>query len=280
MYDLHGLAVRNEESVRERYADERASLPPAETELLERFRACVAARGRVVVNMKPAALAAVMDGQPYLNMHEVAHQKAVRSGRTEDESLRKLLGEWYERRMTFDGLFANGREFRYGALSIGGTGPTQFGYYSVVLHDIGGQTDSGEVYVRQDSLSDAYHPRPHVVDMDAFGADLATHSTRGDLAGAKLADRVPKAPESTWPSILCGGDLGRGYVEVIFRTDVTSDSFRVIRIPRGEYRRLRNMTYGTALRRRKLDRRARLEVRAFTAVATAQDKGSHEVERV
>ena len=82
-------------------------------------------------------------------IYDVAASDAASGLMTVDDVLRKKLGPWYERRIDFDARFVGAKDFRYGALWMGGAGCTGYGDFCIVFATVA----VARAYVREDSLS-------------------------------------------------------------------------------------------------------------------------------
>ncbi len=145
--------------------------------------------------------------------------------------MRERLGSYYEQRITFDTHFDHGRQFRYGALNIGGLGVTAYGEFATCLDNRSFAAGTELAYLRADSLKTYFRPGP-VVDEAILCQDLAPRSHCHVLAVLKLAAVIPLQPALRWPVLLCSRD---DYVEAIFTAEVTCQNVSQVRIGRSDY---------------------------------------------
>jgi hypothetical protein len=106
-------------------------------------------------NCKPATLLRILEGEDWMNAFELAEREAARRGVAPDVALREKLGEFYERRVAFEGRAGAGRHFYYGALNAGGMGAPRYGRLCVVFGPCG-RRDDETVWLSHDSLKGAW----------------------------------------------------------------------------------------------------------------------------
>ncbi|WP_295390832.1 hypothetical protein [uncultured Thiodictyon sp.] len=127
--DLFEIARANTAPLEQRTAALQASCPtdgPLATAMAA-FVDHIRAQGRIPINMRPWVLSRFLSRGHYQNIYDWATEMADLSGRPRDALLAEKLGTYLTARRTFDGAFADGLCFRYGALNIGGVGPTRYG---------------------------------------------------------------------------------------------------------------------------------------------------------
>ena len=100
---------------------------------LHQFKDWVYGTGKVSINMRPEILISFLMTGHHQNIYEWAVIRAAESHRPEDDIIREKLGVYYPRRRAFDDYLEGSRQFRYGALNVGGTGATYYGDYCVVF---------------------------------------------------------------------------------------------------------------------------------------------------
>ncbi|HWM95266.1 MAG TPA: hypothetical protein VN493_31215 [Thermoanaerobaculia bacterium] len=228
--DLFAIAAENTDTLERNVTALLAGIPPAHLDSLTRYSDTIQRDSRISVNMLQTMISSFLSLQQHWNMYEWAHSMAKLSSRAPEEILRERLGDFYERRIAFDGRFVNGESFRYGALNIGGLGTWYYGEYCVVLKEE--VSHRPEVaYLRSDSLKTYMRPGP-AVDEEAIRRDAAPHTHRHCLALLKHAERAPSTEEPRWPAMLCSND---DYVEAIFTGQLTPDQVEAVRMPKADY---------------------------------------------
>jgi len=168
------------------------------------------------------------------NVYIHARGVAERDGLDIDAVLRDWLGDWYPRRIAFDSCYG-GAEFIYGALNVGGLGPTQYGYYCFVIAKTVPSATMRVAYLPGDSLK-CYVSTTGVVDHPTIAAVVANHAHRGHLAVCKHAANLES---DDWNDLVCNPD---DYIEAIFETSPTPADVDTIRIAAAEYDRLYDLT--------------------------------------
>lgn len=180
------------------------------------FLEAIRLEGRVSVNCKPTPLLKTLEEGVYLNRYEIARRKGVEEGTEREAVLRETLGDYYERRTTFDRYFELGEAFLYGALNIGNVGAMQYGEYCIVWKaDLPSDYQKG--YLEGDSLRCFVPPDTCVVDEAALSVSGACHETKQYLALQKHREEVLSLEANRWANCLCNEE---GYIEAIF-TDGT-----------------------------------------------------------
>ena len=221
------FVLSNENTVRLEDAFRRLSSgdPTPAPAVLAEFLNVVSANGRVSVNMRPWITADLLQRGKYSNRYEEVDEAAGFSGRPSNELLRERLGIYFKRRTTFDSMFDEGREFKYGALNIGGAGAPRYGTFCVVLKQSFPEGDDRVAYVKNDSLN-GYTDEDGIFDRVSFQNDLACHSHRQYLAALKHAHEL-EIRRDEWSRMLCSES---DYVEAIFIAVVDVSKIDEVRI--------------------------------------------------
>ncbi len=227
--DLFAVAAGNGAALEAAFEEAKASAPGES--VLERFAQRIQHDGRIAVNMRQTVLNSFLTFGQHQNTYEWAEWRAEWSSRSAVEIVREKLGPFYERRVTFDGLFVHGRRFRYGALNIAGLGTVTYGEYCVVLREEVSADRAEVAYLKEDSLK-TYMLPDLAVDEASLSRDAAPHSHRQCLAALKHADEVEALPEEDWPSLLCSANR---YIEAVFTGDVNTGDVELVRISRQDY---------------------------------------------
>jgi hypothetical protein len=228
--NFHTLCDSNTAHIETRYADCLAVGGAARIRL-EAFASRVSHTGAISVNMRPTVLLDFLHSGSHQNIHEWVDKILPHSSKTKAAILQEKLGDYYERRLAFDGFFDSGEQFHYGALTIGGLGPVRYGEYCVVVSSaaIGARGTVG--YLLRDSLS-GYVTSDAKVDVNSLEKDCALDSQKHCLATVKHAFGLSAASEDAWPTMLCSGD---DYVEAIFTGGLRSADATTVRIARIDY---------------------------------------------
>ena len=204
---------------------------PASETVLRQFAQQVENQGCVSINMRQSVLISFLSLGRHQNIYEWADYRARMSGRSPDAVMRERLGSYYEQRIAFDNHFDHGRQFRYGALNIGGLGTTAYGEFATCLDNRSFAVGAELAYLRTDSLKTYLLPGP-AVDEVTLCTELAPHSHRQFLAVLKLAAIIPLEPAPRWPVLLCSCD---DYVEAIFTAEVTWKDVAQVRMGRSDH---------------------------------------------
>ncbi|MCI0620985.1 MAG: hypothetical protein L0387_04820 [Acidobacteria bacterium] len=239
MLDLFEIARKNAPLLAQRLEDVKATKAAGDVALLERFANRVQQHGRVAINMRTSELSDLLLRGRYYNIYEWSQEQAVISKRPANAIQRERLGDYFEKRMAFDGAFVDGQKFRYGTLTLGGAGPVEWGQFCAVLKAEFAESASRLAYVRGDSLN-TYSDISGNIDVSAVTRDAAPHSSRHALAAIKHADEVSSTPAAEWPDLLCSNS---DYIEAIMGVDVTSDSVKEVRITQDEKKTLWDLAF-------------------------------------
>ena len=229
--DLFTIAEENSSTLEGRFENLISSLTQTDAGALNRFFQRLEKEGRVAINMRQTVLLSFLTFGKHQNIHEWAQLRIGKSSKSKEEILREKLGEFYEKRSTFDTAFEEGEKFRYGALNIGGLGVTHFGEFAIVLKENLFTADVKIAYLKSDSLKSYMLPGP-IVDEDGVRRDVALHSHKQHLASLKNANEITTVLEDKWFSLVCSEDE---YVEAIFVGDVPSTSSETIRMAKVDY---------------------------------------------
>jgi len=231
MPDLFELALANKAALVARYDGLRSQKSDAEADQLSRFAGRVEREARVSINLRQTPLVSFLTLGQHQNIYEWARTRARHSTRTPEEILQARLGPLFEARMAFDHYFTDGESFRYGALNIGGAGPTRYGEFCAVVSErfFAGLCESA--YLASDSLT-TYVLAGLEIDEARLRQEVAPHPDRHLLAAAKLHGHVCSSPEAAWPGLLCS-DID--YVEAVFRGPLALDHLESVRMLEADY---------------------------------------------
>lgn len=224
--DIFKLAINNSKEIETLYKLETERLSKEEQDQIDRFSMRVENDGRIAINMKLDALYGFLESGAYVNVYEYARKKAAEEGKSDEEKIKEHSDKYHTKRMAFDGCFERSREFKYGALNIGGPGATRYKDFCAVLkHEISEKTPE-TAYLKYDSLNH-YVTYTGNVDLNSIKKEIAAHDHRHFLAALKHITEIPISPENDWPNILCSGD---DYIEVIFIREISPGNLEKVRI--------------------------------------------------
>ena len=145
--------------------------------------------------MRPSVLTGLIAGGRHQNVYEWADEQSRLSSRPIMEILQEKLGAYFRRRIHFDDTFDQGRQFRYGALNIGGLGPYRYGQFCTVLRMEFVTPNDLTAYLMRDSLR-TYMPTEIDVDTASLQCEVTTHSHVQYLAAVKHSAEIPASSES------------------------------------------------------------------------------------
>ena len=183
---------------------------PQQQAVLVRFAISVENEGRIAFNLKPRTMVYFLEQGERKTIYDVAASDAASGLMTVDDVLRKKLGPWYVRRIDFDARFVGAKDFRYGALWMGGAGCTGYGDFCLVFATVA----VARAYVREDSLSGFFGDDGNF-ELDKFRRDVAHEENRHHLAAWKHADDVTENAR-LWANRLCAASR---YIEVVLAGD-------------------------------------------------------------
>jgi|SaaInl4_135m_RNA_FD_contig_21_2537932_length_896_multi_6_in_0_out_0_1 hypothetical protein len=178
--------------------------------------------------MRPSALASVLEGDPYLNAHELALRAGNEGSDEYDAALAKQHGRFLGRRLVFEATFVRGQEVRYGALNAGTMGTLRYGAACAILKDGALASvallpgDSLRLYADDDS-----------VDLPRLAGDVGTWASRADVAVVKHHEQVCRICDDAWPHLMCHGNH---FIEVIFLERVAAATMREVRLRESDVR--------------------------------------------
>ncbi|RJP24848.1 MAG: hypothetical protein C4527_18045 [Candidatus Omnitrophota bacterium] len=232
------IARENSENLQRQYEELLAEVETKHVENLKRFTRCIEQDSSVSINMRQEVLLGYLTSNAYHNIYEWVRTRAKRSSKTEEEILREKLGNYYEKRLAFDEYFERGKEFHYGAVTIGGLGAKKYGDYCIVLKDIAPPDTNQTVYLQHDSLNT--YMIGNELNIERIRKETAPHSHRHVLVAWKHADEVAEMKEEGWPALLFANE---DYVEAIFTKQVSTHDIKVIRMLKLDHDLLFDFTF-------------------------------------
>ncbi len=229
--NLFDIARENARALELKLDDLRTNMSVEASARLDAFGARVSESGRISVNLRQDGMLGFVTTGRHLNTYELAEQEASLRGISVDDSLRNLLGSFYESRIAFDLHFDNGKQFRYGALNPGGYGVSHFGEYCVVSREEVSSQRSEVAYLGSDSALTYVGP-DNSVNEELVREESAPHSHRQVLASLKHQREVALLPEKNWPAIVCSGT---DYIEAVFCGGLGFQEVESVRMSQTEY---------------------------------------------
>ena len=204
----------------------------ADSATLQSFADKVVQDGQISFNMRPTVLLQFLLSGSHMNIYEWAESISTKSTKDKQAILKEKLGSYYERRLTFDGHFEGGEQFRYGALNIGGTGAEQYGEYC-------GVTDHSRIgilnevsYIMGDSLN-CYVTTEPKIDEVKLREECAVDTHKHFLATIKHATQVQSSTApAQWRTMICSGTT---YLEVVMRGELRPADIEAVRISQLNY---------------------------------------------
>lgn len=229
--NLFDIAQHNATALEEKLDDLYTNMSADGSARLDSFSARVAESGRISLNLRQDDMLGFITTGSHLNAHELAEQEASRQGISVDASLRNHLGSFYERRMAFDLHFDNGKQFRYGALNLGGCGVSHFGEYCVVAREEVSSQRPEVAYLQSDSAL-TYVGSDNSVNDAVLREESAPHSHRQVLASLKHKGEMVLLAEENWPAVVCSGS---DYIEAVFCGKLGFQEVESVRVSQSEY---------------------------------------------
>lgn len=229
--DLFQVARDNAEALSRRYESMRdamgTAVPP-----LDRFVAAVERDGRLAVNLRPTVLLRflALEGG-YHNVYDWADDLERRTGQPQQDLVRELEMDYYDRRMAFDRLLVRSERLRYGALNLGGLGVTLFGDYCLVFQEAFAAGLAELAYLWGNSL-ETYLLPGCVVDEAGLRRDACPHPHRHFLAALKHGAEAASLEEDRWPVLVCSRN---GFIEAIFVGSSVPGDLQAVRMDQSDF---------------------------------------------
>jgi hypothetical protein len=239
MVDIFTVADNNNAPVQAAYDALISRLNINDGALIKKFAEWVKSTGLISINTRLYVVVELINGNSYQNAYDWAEENAKLSGRSVEDLLRERLGDYYERRISFDSEFEKGTTFRYGALNAGGIGASDYGAYCIVLsrayqRDLQGfvciSGDSLHLCTRNDGSFDVT-----IIDDRIAGRDYA-HM----LVANERADKIADVDESHWQRLVLSES---DFFEIIFTGDITLNAIESVRVSHDEYAAKWDLTF-------------------------------------
>jgi len=261
--DLFEIARENIAALERRTAEMHAHCPAGDplAAAMIAFTDLIRTAGRISINMRPWVLSRFLSRGHYQNIYDWAAEIAALCGRPRDALLAEKLGSYLTARRTFDDAFADGLCFRYGALNVGGAGPSRYGQFCIVARPEYPDDGRGAVYLAGDSLSLYITPQDGLRE-DRLRQDATPQTHCHCLALLKHHGDLDR-PADAWPFLLCSDD---DYLEAIFVAPFTPAQVQEVRIAAAEQQTLWELAFDSFSR--KLDAGERALGQDFVDVLT------------
>ena len=200
-----------------------------------KFAGFVKDRWTISINMKPSDLLKFLSSGRYKNEYEVAREDVEMMGKMGETDVsveqvrKKRLKGYYESRTEFNRVFEDGERFKYGALNIGGLGPTKYGSYCVVIKRERSEEFSVLAFIKEDSLNN-YVDGGHV-DIERLKPDVANRECVHILAVIKHGNDVEGLSANECASMVC---CDEHYIEAITTDDILNKHINSVRMSKKE----------------------------------------------
>ena len=230
--NIFDLADQNSHNLQERVQSGQSDQNP-----IGKFAGFVKDRWTISINMKSSDLLKFLSSGRYKNEYEVAREdvEMMRKMGGMDVTVEQLREKrlrpkgYYESRTEFNRVFEDGERFKYGALNIGGIGPTKYGSYCVVIKRKRSEEFSVLAFIKEDSLNN-YVDGGHV-DIERLKPDVANGACVHILAVIKHGDDVVGLSASKCASIIC---CDEHYIEAITTDDILNKHINSVRMSKKE----------------------------------------------
>jgi len=156
----------------------------------------------------------------------------------EGKILKRRLGKYYKKRITFDNTFKYGKKFKYSSLSIGGLGPIEkYGEYCVVLKRKKSEEYSLLAFIKEDSLKyvepDTIRENKFIVNIEDLKRDVASKEYVNFLVTIKHKGEIESKSPKEWPSMIFNE---KDYVEGIIADEILNTHIGRLRMKESDYK--------------------------------------------
>lgn len=200
-----------------------------------KFAGFVKDRWTISINMMPSGLLKFLSSGRHKNKYEVAREDVEmmrKMGETDtsvEQLMKKRLKGYHEPRTEFTRVFEDGERFKYGALNIGGLGPTKYGSYCVVIKRERSEEFSVLAFIKEDSLNN-YVDGGHV-DIERLKHDVANRECVPILAVIKHGNDIEGLSANECASMIC---CDEHYIEAITTDDILNKHINSVRMSKKE----------------------------------------------
>ena len=229
--NIFDLADQNSHNLQEKVQNGQNDQNP-----IGKFAGFVTDRWTISINMMPSGLLKFLSSGRYKNGYEVAREDAEmmggmgKTGVSVEQLLKKRLKGYYESRTEFNQVFEDGERFKYGALNIGGLGPTKkYGSYCVVIKRERSEEFSVLAFIKEDSLNN-YVDGGHV-DIERLKPDVANRECVHILAVIKHGNDVEGLSANECAPLVC---CDEHYIEAITADDILNKHINSVRMSKKE----------------------------------------------
>ena len=230
--NIFDLADQNSHNLQEKVQSGQNDQNP-----IGKFAGFVKDRWTISINMKPSDLLKFLSSGRYKNEREVAigdveMMKKLGGTDVSVEQLRKKRLRpkgYHEPRTEFTRVFEDGERFKYGALNIGGLGPTKYGSYCVVIKRERSEEFSVLAFIKEDSLNN-YVDGGHV-DIERLKPDVANRECVPILAVIKHGNDIEGLSANECASMIC---CDEHYIEAITTDDILNKHINSVRMSKKE----------------------------------------------
>jgi hypothetical protein len=215
LLDLFGMAEENAARLASACADHVA--------VVVEFARSVETEGRLSITMRFDRLRDFLGGGRYLNPWEECCRDAGGDETKAEQMMSDRQGpKWHGRRAHFEGSFAHGKRFRYGALTTGGRAlvGSKYGPFCSVFRAEAAAAWKRIAWLPANSL-EAYVSDEQTFEVERLRGDVGAHGSRHQVAAIKHAGDVAAYSRQDWPTLLCHGDR---FVEGIVAEDLVPDA--------------------------------------------------------
>lgn len=272
MLDLFAIAKPNAIAVETAFERVVTALPPEEAASVREFAAWVEAEALIAINVRLLVVVELLNGGCYQNVYEWAQDRSRLCGRPTEDVLRECLGEYYDRRITFDRAFKNGESFRYGALNAGGVGLTRFAPYCVVLSR-GFQDSLAEIACLPGDTLKMFFAADGSFDETAVERSATPHTHRHLMVATKRGNEIHQTSKPQWPGLVASENR---FFEAVFVGEISLHAVHCVRVPKTEYDRWSDLAFANF--GRKLGEAERAFVQDFIQLRRAEVEGRIQVE--
>jgi len=228
--NIFDMANQSSDGLKERYNSLRTRYEHQNNlELLDEFTKLVENKWTISINMRQRVINSFLISGRYKNVHELKKEGVEELEKYNiqvsiEEGLKRHLKSFYKSRVTFDLAFENGEKFKYGALNIGGLGPTKYGEYCVVLERKQVEKYLSLIFIKEDSSK--YVDVNDTVNIKRLNQDIANRKCVHFLAALKHEKGIKSTFADKWSSMVCCSD---DYIEAITADDILNTHIDMVR---------------------------------------------------
>jgi hypothetical protein len=147
-----------------------------------------------------------------------------------EESLRKHLKDYYNRRKRFDSSFINGDKFKYTALNIGGTGSNLYGPFCVIIKKEEAGDYNTLAFIKEDSAVNYVENRQVV--LEKLARDVSNKECMYILTLLKHESEIESHSSDKWHVMIC---TNTNYIEAVTVDDILNSHIKCVRIDKSYF---------------------------------------------